>query len=148
MGNYVTGGAPNVVSAVAIGEPSFAAGRRDGKKAAASLCGDKEEREDTPLILMRQEVHGFNLPETAPLSHSTIVAGTGAEMRHMAPLCPRKGRDAEFPPKTDLGPPRCASPAGRSSTLKSAPAAQTHTSGFAGPAAAVRPYGWSARAAT
>ncbi|KAH7983291.1 hypothetical protein HPB52_010621 [Rhipicephalus sanguineus] len=25
------------------------------KKAAASLCGDKEEREDTPLILMRQE---------------------------------------------------------------------------------------------
>ncbi|KAH7987031.1 hypothetical protein HPB52_024567 [Rhipicephalus sanguineus] len=53
---------------VAIGEPSFAAGRRDGKKAAASLCGDKEEREDARLILMRQEVHGFNLLETAPLS--------------------------------------------------------------------------------
>ncbi|KAH7969048.1 hypothetical protein HPB52_014071 [Rhipicephalus sanguineus] len=32
-------------------------------------------------------------------------------MRHMAPLCPRKGRDAELPTKTDLGPPRCASPA-------------------------------------
>ncbi|KAH7971618.1 hypothetical protein HPB52_000647 [Rhipicephalus sanguineus] len=37
-------------------------------------------------------------------------------MRHMAPLCPRKGRDAEFPPKTDLGPPRCASPAGKAAT--------------------------------
>ncbi|KAH7968408.1 hypothetical protein HPB52_008267 [Rhipicephalus sanguineus] len=46
-------------------------------------------------------------------------------MRHMAPLCLGKGRDAEFPPKTDLGPPRCASPADRPSTLKSAPAAQT-----------------------
>ncbi|KAH7944581.1 hypothetical protein HPB52_021398 [Rhipicephalus sanguineus] len=34
-------------------------------------------------------------------------------MQHMAPLRPRRGRDAEFPPKTDLGTPRCASPAGR-----------------------------------
>ncbi|KAH7956973.1 hypothetical protein HPB52_014023 [Rhipicephalus sanguineus] len=32
-------------------------------------------------------------------------------MRHMAPLCPRRGRDAESPPKMDHGPLRCASPA-------------------------------------
>ncbi|KAH7946757.1 hypothetical protein HPB52_003980 [Rhipicephalus sanguineus] len=38
------------------------------KKGSRSLCGDKEEREDARLILMRQEVHGFNLLETAPLS--------------------------------------------------------------------------------
>ncbi|KAH7963542.1 hypothetical protein HPB52_021618 [Rhipicephalus sanguineus] len=49
---------PDPGGAVAIGEPPFAAGRRDGIKAAASFCGDKVEREDARLFFMYQEVHG------------------------------------------------------------------------------------------
>ena len=58
-----------------------------------------------------------------------IIAGAGVEMRHLAPSCPSKSRDAEFPRIRGSEASECGA---RTSVLGSAPAAQTLALGRGG----------------